>query len=125
MRRAASAAIWAALLLAGLSHAAAQVPPPQPPGGLQLNAPSNASPLLVPRRLVGFGRTHFYQIPGAEKEKKREKEILLRPACSRHLSRVPPHTPAAILSLTAPAAAPPSVPIFAKASMYHLCLLEK
>lgn len=79
MRRAASAAIWAALLLAGLSHAAAQVPPPQPPGGLQLNAPSNASPLLVPRRLVGFGRLHFFQIPGALpflKRRKKEKDIL-------------------------------------------------
>ncbi|KAI7839268.1 hypothetical protein COHA_006966 [Chlorella ohadii] len=61
MGAAAFTAIWAALLLSGLSQAAAQVPPPQPPGGLLVFPPTNAG--LSPRRIVSFGRTHFYQIP--------------------------------------------------------------
>lgn len=63
MRAAAATAIWAALLLAGLSQAVVQLPPPQPPGGLVVFAPTNAG--LAPRRLPGFGRTHYYQKPGA------------------------------------------------------------
>lgn len=61
MSGAARPAMWLALLLCALAGAAQAAVPP--PGQLIVNARTNAG--MVPRRLFGFNRTHYYQIPGA------------------------------------------------------------